>query len=102
MINIWVQTGRNLSDNNTPGLEEQREAAASQEEIRLNNAEKIEAQLAGEQQAETDGDHPGAALIITLARKMTTMLQCDFSPTVLYYLYFIILKWCSVIVYFYN
>ena len=48
MINIWVQTGRNLSDNNTPGLEEQREAAASQEEIRLNNAEKIEAQLAGE------------------------------------------------------
>ena len=61
-----------------------------------------EAQLGGEQQAETDGDHPGAALIITVARKMTTMLQCDFSPTVLYYLYFIILKWCSVIVYFYN
>ena len=48
MINISVQTGRNLSDNNKPGLEEDREAAASQEEIKLKNGEKIEVSLSGD------------------------------------------------------
>ena len=48
MINISVQTGRNLSDNNMPGLEEDREAAASQEEIKLKNGEKIEVSLSGD------------------------------------------------------
>ena len=48
MINIWVQTGRNLSDNNKPGLEADTESAASQEEIKLKNAEKIEVELSGD------------------------------------------------------
>ena len=48
MINIWVQTGRNLSDNNKPGLEADTEAGATQEEIKLKNAEKIEVELSGD------------------------------------------------------
>ena len=48
MINISIQTGRNLSDNDKPGLEEEREAAVSQEEIKLKTGEKIEVSLSGQ------------------------------------------------------
>ena len=54
MRNISVQTGRNLSDNNKPGLEEETtfslhgEATAREEEINLNIVEKIEPHLSGE------------------------------------------------------
>ena len=50
MINISVQPGRNLSDNKPglEGLEGDTEAAASQEEIKLKNPEKIEVELPGD------------------------------------------------------
>ena len=54
MLNFSVQSGRNLSDNNKPGLEEATtfslhgEAATSEEEINLKLVEEIEPQLSGD------------------------------------------------------
>ena len=54
MLNFSVQSGRNLSDNNKPGLEEATtfslhgEPATSEEEINLKLVEEIEPQLSGD------------------------------------------------------